>query len=382
MSTRDSSLEVKNALLQQKIASQRAQIAALQRALQSFTQPLNNDGDDDILEEEAPEDGKDDSDKEEEDNGYNDQGPETGATDPPTAQWDEYDQIYRCSNCFWEIDDGTCPCYAEFDIPMTDTNATWSVTASEAAQEDRCTASRGNTPTLPIEKGFVPAEYSNPWTRREEEYEQLLRRGATRIMCETFHLEFTNDEGIVAWADSDLYEAFSGPPMQVGDFWKIYLGRRIQLDSQDSDGSQFIEDLLEDISDAYYTGCGCWRTTEEAPGIWATRLLRIPQRLGEVSEEPPLSFNFDYYESDSDAEGDVDMEDSSAIPQWLCDELASDDSGSQSRDSDEESSSVEIIDDDMGAISEQDVFDSDFDSTEHLSGDESIFPMLVAATRQ
>ncbi|KAJ7581653.1 hypothetical protein C8J56DRAFT_1056631 [Mycena floridula] len=101
MSTRDSSLEVKNALLQQKVASQRAQIVALQRALQSFTQPLNNDGDDDILEEEANENKEDEKkdDEEEEEELDNDQGPDAAATDSPTvAQWDEYEQFYRCSH--------------------------------------------------------------------------------------------------------------------------------------------------------------------------------------------------------------------------------------------------------------------------------------------
>ncbi|KAJ7581652.1 hypothetical protein C8J56DRAFT_1056630 [Mycena floridula] len=181
------------------------------------------------------------------------------------------------SHCGWEIDYETCSgCFSEFDISMyydqADINQTWSITTSEAAHDDRVTAPRGNTPTLAIEIGFVPAEYSKAWPGRAEEYRELLRRGATRLMCETFHLEFNNQHGIVAWADSDLYETFSGPSMQVGDFWKIYLGRSIELDSDDFDGSQFIEDLVEDIHNGQH-GHGRWRTTEEAPGIWATRLF-------------------------------------------------------------------------------------------------------------
>ena len=79
-----------------------------------------------------------------------------------------------------------------------------------------------------------------------DEYTQLLRRGATRLMCETFYLEFTKEDGIFAWADQNLYEEFSGPLMLPGDFWKIHLGRRIELDEDDLDGGQFLEELLED----------------------------------------------------------------------------------------------------------------------------------------
>ncbi|KAJ7706137.1 hypothetical protein B0H17DRAFT_1325858, partial [Mycena rosella] len=78
------------------------------------------------------------------------------------------------------------------------------------------------------------------------EYEQLRQRGASRLMCETFHLEFHADVGIIAWADGDIYEEFAGPLMQEGDFWKIMLGRRIVLEDDDPDGSEFIEALLED----------------------------------------------------------------------------------------------------------------------------------------
>ena len=63
-------------------------------------------------------------------------------------------------------------------------------------------------------------------------------------MCETFHLSFSEEDGIIAWADDKIYEQFSGPAMLKGDFWKIHLGRRIDLDEDDLDGLMFIEGLL------------------------------------------------------------------------------------------------------------------------------------------
>ena len=99
-------------------------------------------------------------------------------------------------------------------------------------------------------------------------------------MCETFHLSFSEKEGIIAWADEDIFEQFSGPAMLEGDFWKIHLGRRIELDEDDMNGSMFIEGLLEDVllyphhwhSVEKYRN-EAWETVEESPGIWITRLM-------------------------------------------------------------------------------------------------------------
>lgn len=67
--------------------------------------------------------------------------------------------------------------------------------------------------------------------------EELLARGATRLMCETFELQFTPDAGIVAWADQDLFDEFTGDGVKRGDRWKNRLGRRVELDGEDVDGS-------------------------------------------------------------------------------------------------------------------------------------------------
>lgn len=93
-----------------------------------------------------------------------------------------------------------------------------------AIHPDRSLVPRGNTPLLdldPADNHILPEGYRG----RETEYFQLLKRGATRLMCETFHLEFTYKDGIFAWADTNIYDEFSGPLMKTGDFWKIHLGR-------------------------------------------------------------------------------------------------------------------------------------------------------------
>jgi hypothetical protein len=65
-----------------------------------------------------------------------------------------------------------------------------------------------------------------------------------------------------------------------GDIWKIHLGRRIELDEDDLDGSIFIEGLLEDLllypplwSSVNKYRNEAWETVEESPGIWITRLM-------------------------------------------------------------------------------------------------------------
>lgn len=152
-------------------------------------------------------------------------------------------------------------------------------TSSDALHDDRSRVCRGTTPTIDVGHFSVSPEYaaSPEAPDRSQEYYALLAHGATQLMCETFHLEYTADGGIFAWADGPIYKEFSGPAIQKGDFWKIYLGRRVELDDHDSDGSLFIEGLLEDVllfplhsslSDRVFER---WETVEETPGIWVTR---------------------------------------------------------------------------------------------------------------
>lgn len=132
------------------------------------------------------------------------------------------------------------------------------MSVNQAFCQDRALAARATTPLLDLpESGIVvPLHYKDhgssrlypghPSTDRTAEYIELRRRGATRAMCEEFSLEFDPESGIVAWVNQDIMEEFSGSAMQEGDQWKIYLGRRIQLDEEDTDGTFFIEGILED----------------------------------------------------------------------------------------------------------------------------------------
>ena len=100
---------------------------------------------------------------------------------------------------------------------------------------------------LPLLDHPLQAHPSLPhlYKKRRAEYEELLRRGATPAMCGTFQLEFFKDSGIVAGANEDLMEEFGGEAME-GCRWKIYLGRRVQLEEEDLDGTMCLEGLLED----------------------------------------------------------------------------------------------------------------------------------------
>ncbi|RXW13134.1 hypothetical protein EST38_g12720 [Candolleomyces aberdarensis] len=103
------------------------------------------------------------------------------------------------------------------------------------------------------------------------EYQQLRQRGATHLMCETFNLGSTEDEGIFAWANEYLFGEFSSDAvMGEGDEWKIYLGRRIELEEEDVDGEGFIEGLLED-GVLFAPEESRWTTVKEGPNLWVTR---------------------------------------------------------------------------------------------------------------
>ena len=162
---------------------------------------------------------------------------------------------------------------------------------------DRHIAPRGTTPHLPVTESdnFVLPGYP------VEEYFELRSRGATRAMIQQFDMGFSDLEGITAWADSTIFEEFSGMPCSIsiskqgqnshflrlgivaaslfalegydmlpGHKWRIHLGRCLQLEPDDLDGSIFIEDLLEEITVAprwWETLC----TTESDETLWVTK---------------------------------------------------------------------------------------------------------------
>jgi hypothetical protein len=237
-------------------------------------------------------------------------------------------------------------------------------------------------------------------------------------MCETFNLEFSEKDGIFAWADEDIYEQFSGPAMLKGDFWKIHLGRRIELDEDDLDGSMFIEGLLEDV--LLYPPRWCtvnkrrkevWETVEETPGIWVTRLMTsriIADSDGE--SETSDAEGFEELPSELWAPGDMYEQALDATPAPVTGPVITSDEYELSGEEVDEGSDVEMMDDsgwawkagvpdavwasesdedevieldDNGArVSSQlgsvddgtdsDDVDSDFDSDEVLSGDDVV----------
>ncbi|KAG5349446.1 hypothetical protein C0989_003903, partial [Termitomyces sp. Mn162] len=161
-----------------------------------------------------------------------------------------------------------------------------------AYDSDREQTPRSTTPLLSIPRVIRPLPgYSY------DQYKALLQRGATRLMIETFNLEFNQDKGIFAWADSALYKEFAGPKMLKGDFWKIQLGRRFDLDEDDLNGSVFVEGILEDV--IMFPGKGGdgaqWETAEESPGIWVTQMVKTASENEEGFEE-----------SEEEGDGEVD----------------------------------------------------------------------------
>ena len=141
-------------------------------------------------------------------------------------------------------------------------------------------------------------------------------------MIETFSLEFTPQDGIFAWADQELFDEFSGPAMKVGHKWRIHLGRKIMLDEDDLDGSEFVEGLLEDAL-LFPMDFARWETVQEVPGIWTTRMkaedaeklieplklkepLKVEEEGDEDTERPIV--DLEYYEATSDASEEFEDE--------------------------------------------------------------------------
>ncbi|TFK19564.1 hypothetical protein FA15DRAFT_674330 [Coprinopsis marcescibilis] len=187
--------------------------------------------------------------------------------EPVFPMWDGYDELYKCLECTGEVDEDVCVgCGREYLTP--DPNPLSCSTVSQATLPDRSLRRRGSTPMFDVGEIRVP----DRWIDREDEYCELIQRGATQLMCDTFHLTFSEEEGIFAIADEELREELAGPAIKDDDVWKIYLGRRLELDVEDHDGSEFIEGLLEDA--VLFTTRNFpskWQTKREGPNLWVTR---------------------------------------------------------------------------------------------------------------
>ncbi|KAG6905914.1 hypothetical protein DXG01_016970 [Tephrocybe rancida] len=228
----------------------------------------------------------------------------------PESIYDPTEGVDRCVDCCWEVVGGLCEVCRKEHKQVEDEDNPWdpkdSLHTAITYDSDREQAPRGDTP-LPVMGR--PTRPLSGYTH--EQYTALLRRGATRLMIETFNLEFTYETGIFAWADPTLYAEFAGPKMREKDFWKIQLGRRFFLDDDDLDGSAFIEGLLEDA--ILYPGRGGtqWETVE--PGIWLTRTVVRAiggnhDEEGDIEEDEP-DVDINLADTDDEEDEDEDEED-------------------------------------------------------------------------
>lgn len=177
---------------------------------------------------------------------------------------------------------------------------------SALVNPDRLLTARGTTPLLELAPDAARLAWTtvaNTFEGNVNEFSELLKRGATPAMVQKFSLRFSPTLGIVAWASPELYEAFAGPRMQDTDFWKIHLGRRVELRKDDMDGSEFIEGLLEEVllyqpypqsQPSTRRMFGGWVTVEETLGIWLTeprykdKEVRALQNPGLYNEHPAV----------------------------------------------------------------------------------------------
>jgi len=280
-------------------------------------------------------------------------------------------------------------------------------TNTQAVHQDRSLVRRGTTPlpSFPFSESTGPP--ANYLPLRVYEYIALRRRGATRLMCETFDLEFSDQKGIIAHADTDLYEEFAGPQMQVGDVWKIHLGRRIILDEDDLDGSEFIEGLIEDAllfplrHPLSKQKSEKWETVAESPGIWVTK-LKVQEKSAAVksvvvlpeddedatalldqtyddelvkppTEDVPVQLKNYLFDHDDDLEGDKDAMEEDPGYAWhaaILDGVWGSSSDEEDELEEEEGTSTLNGDQDMNSISSDSV-DSDSGDEDVSTGDES-----------
>ncbi|KAK0470248.1 uncharacterized protein EV420DRAFT_1499280 [Desarmillaria tabescens] len=293
-------LERENERLRQLLAQSRRETAQLRGALRAF---VDNNGD-----------SREDHSGDEPDEDYDMASQESDASDEEDEtishtelSWDNAERVYRCPKCHYEVIDGVCQgrdCATLFawteehdkmlgEAAPTDENCAMSL--------DRALVQRGTTPLndLPLDLP-VPDIYANSPT----EFQSLMRRGATVAMCLRYKLRFTRKHGIVARADEDLFDLFNTPTMEETDQWQIYLGRRIQLHSNDEDGREFLIDLLEDALiyplRSEFSNCfpERWETFVKDPSVFPVVWITRP-----MSKSGPGGA--DFHEDSDDSADDV-----------------------------------------------------------------------------
>ncbi|KAL0059835.1 hypothetical protein AAF712_013372 [Marasmius tenuissimus] len=236
--------------------------------------------------------------------------------------WSKEDDIYRCALCNWEIVEAECQgCWydysnydCEFD-PIYGDNLDHSDTTFHLLNDDYL---------LPLERSTTPLISVNParlradtvaygYEHRLNEYESLLSRGATRPMCEMFSLSFSPETGITLdmTENDDLFDSWAGEAILAKEChsWTVSLGREIRLDPDDIDGSDYIEDFLEEAL-LYSTGrledpgSLFWVTKEVSWGHWDTRaVVSTGIEEGEGEQERPADIAEPSLPIPNDAQG-------------------------------------------------------------------------------
>uniref|UniRef100_A0A0W0GAT4 Uncharacterized protein n=1 Tax=Moniliophthora roreri TaxID=221103 RepID=A0A0W0GAT4_MONRR len=300
--------------------------------------------------------------------------------------WYGDDGIYRCSVCIWEIVERRCEgCNRDYSGWVCEENPDselleWNDDVYHDRRSDenyRASVPRGSTPLLDLDPARLrPDTVAYEYVDRIDEYRNLLARGATRMMCETFYLTYSEDSGIWLEMKDDLLDEWAGPIMLNSGSgllsWKVCLGREIRLDGDgsDQDGSHYIEEFLEEA--LLFGG----RTSDEAVEPYhndtGIRMLGF-EYIGweeDWADIKEVAKN-DY---DSDNPGDEDEECPLSDDQDGKAQLGWDGEGGYGPDGsrgDEEnkSDSDELMDDEPD--SEGDSFDSDWDSQDEEHGDEA-----------
>ncbi|KIJ48506.1 hypothetical protein M422DRAFT_28447 [Sphaerobolus stellatus SS14] len=330
------------------------------------------------------------------------EGEQTSDGELPKPMWDGDDDVFRCSDCDYEVIEGECIwCGLKHQYDEEDEDA---LEYDRSVQTDttdirsaRLLAQRSMTPLrTTYEDDRPPSSFKG--TR--EEYTALLQRGATRLMIATFHMDFKDETGIIAWADQDLYELWTTDIMKDGDYWKLMLGRRIKLSPDDPDGSEWIGDFLED---AFVTrSVSFYETVEESAGIWVTRPTERGMNLARWSltgdESLMKNERSDSEDSDSDtemAENDEELEETIGPINYEDDyeseaESAEEDlmyvAEDEPEENEEERKREAVASDptmarwyfppshyNSDSDSDSDMAGSDWNSDETLSGDEAVF---------
>ncbi|KAL0577582.1 hypothetical protein V5O48_004414 [Marasmius crinis-equi] len=219
----------------------------------------------------------------------------------PIPLWDAQEDVYRCPFCGWEIVERECQgCGEEYtNYVCEETPDGYEVDESDETfhlhnEDHLLPTQRSTTPLLEVDPARLHRDtVAYGYEERLDEYKALLQRGGTRLMCETFSLEYSDDLGIfIEMADNEeLFDVWAGADIigsECGS-WRVFLGREIHLSADDLDGSAYIEDFLEEAlvygtQEPSEEGEVFWVTTQVYPGHWETKGILWKEKAGKGPE--------------------------------------------------------------------------------------------------